>query len=208
MPRVHSLLAQAQGSVLDDPPEATVTSSVIGPAMNESVHLFDAVYDEHFDFVWRSARRLGVNPASTDDVVQEVFVVVHRKLAQFEGRSGLKTWLFAILLQIVRRHRRTFQRKEAPNVSLSPIDFEAIPDTSVPNPLEAAETVEELRLLDSLLAELDDDKREVFVLVQIEQLSLADVAEIVGENPNTLYSRLRVARRDFEGALTRHRARE
>src|SRR4051812_42799038 len=208
MQRVDSPVAPPHGSRLNDPLEATAAAQGIAPATNVPIRSFDDVYEEQFDFVWRSVRRLGVDPASTDDVVQEVFVVVYRKLGEFEGRSSLKTWLFGIVLHFVRRHRRSFKRKDAPNIALSPTDFEAMPDNRLPSPLEAAEAADDLRILDSLLSELDDDRREVFVLVHIEQMSPPEIAEILGVNLNTLYSRLRTARRDFEQALLRQRARE
>ena len=69
------------------------------------------IYQEHFDFVWRSARRLGVPDSAVDDVVQEVFIVVHRQLATFEGRSSMKTWLFGILRNLVLRQRRSWARR-------------------------------------------------------------------------------------------------
>src|SRR5687767_2802019 len=72
---------------------------------------FDQVYDEHVDFVWRSARRLGVPGTFADDVVQQTFLVVHRRLHDFEHRSSVKTWLFSILLRVVQDHRRSMRRK-------------------------------------------------------------------------------------------------
>src|SRR5688500_20226670 len=72
---------------------------------------FEAVYEQLFDFVWRSARRLGVADAAVDDVVQETFLVVHRRLPGFEGRSTVKTWVFAIVLRVVSDWRRTQRRK-------------------------------------------------------------------------------------------------
>src|SRR5262245_51753387 len=81
------------------------------------------VYETQFDFVWRSARRLGVASLHVDDVVQEVFLVVFRRLAEFEGRSSLKTWLFGITRRVVRDHRRSARRKPAePLGSLEPAD--------------------------------------------------------------------------------------
>src|SRR6185436_19202677 len=78
------------------------------PRAETRVHLvFEEVYEQNVTFVWRSARRLGVADAAIDDVVQEIFVVVHRRLREFEGRSSLKTWLFAIVLRVVRDHRRS-----------------------------------------------------------------------------------------------------
>src|SRR5579859_5834321 len=72
---------------------------------------FAQVYEEHFSFVWRSARRLGAPDAVVDDVVQEIFVIVHRRLAAFEGRSSMKTWLYGIVLNVVRAHRRALFAK-------------------------------------------------------------------------------------------------
>ena len=165
---------------------------------------FDSVYDEHFPFVWRSVRRLGVAEASVDDVTQEVFLVVHRRLADFEGRSSLKTWLYGVVLRVVRGHRRTLQRKTRPQGG----ELEAIEDTTAATPYESAEKAQAVRLLHALLDALDDDKREVFVLAELEQLPAPEIAEATGTNVNTVYSRLRAARREFEEAVARHRARE
>ena len=164
---------------------------------------FATVYDEHFPFVWRSARRLGVDPSAVDDVVQDVFVVVHRRLADFEGRSSLKTWLFGILLRVVRDHRRTLRRKHPKEGG----DLEAIADTTSESPHESAEKAEGVRLLHALLDALDDDKREVFVLAELEQMTVPEIADATDSNVNTVYSRLRAARREFDAAVCRHHAR-
>ncbi len=169
---------------------------------------FDAVYENYFDFVWRSVRRLGVDASAADDVVQEVFFVVHRKLGEFEGRSSLKTWLFTIVLQFVRHYRRTRRRKQAHlNDGQGVRNPDELPDARQRGPQEVAETADAVRLLDRLLHELDDDKREVFVLAELEQLTAGEIAEVIGVNANTVYSRLRAARHAFEQALARHRAR-
>jgi RNA polymerase sigma-70 factor (ECF subfamily) len=171
-------------------------------APGEVLELED-VYREHFAFVWRSAKRLGVRDASLDDVVQEVFVVVHRRLASFEGRSSLRTWLFGITLRVARDHRRAMKRK-CPEPA--PVD----PDTlrAEGGPGESAERAEAVRLLHALLDELDDDRREVFVMAELEQMTMPEIADALGLNLNTAYARLRVAREEFEAALARHRARD
>lgn len=169
---------------------------------------FEAVYEELFDFVWRSARRLGVAEAAVDDVVQEVFLVVHRRLGGFEGRSSIKTWIFAIALRVVADWRRT-QRRKGGLASLDQIapDGEVL-DERACCPAGALEQAEAVRLLHRLLDELDDDKRTVFVLAELEQTTAPEIAEILAIPLNTVYSRLRVARLEFEKALARHRARE
>jgi RNA polymerase sigma-70 factor (ECF subfamily) len=165
---------------------------------------FDDVYREHFGFVWRSARRLGVADASLDDVVQEVFVVVHRRLATFEGRSSVRTWLFGITLRVARDHRRSAaRRRDGHEVAADP-DTLATPG----GPAESAERAEAVRLLHALLDELDDERREVFVMSELEQLPMPEIAEALGINVNTAYARLRTARQAFEAALARHRARD
>jgi RNA polymerase sigma-70 factor (ECF subfamily) len=170
---------------------------------------FEAVYEAHFDFVWRSVRRLGVDEFGVEDVVQEVFFTAHRRLGDFEGRSSVRTWLFAIVVQFVRHYRRTRQRKEMPVARSGTVhDPDTIADARRPGPLEEAERGDAVRVLDALLQELDDDKREAFVLAELAQMTAVEMAEVLGTNVNTVYSRLRAARQDFERALARHRARE
>jgi RNA polymerase sigma-70 factor (ECF subfamily) len=169
---------------------------------------FDAVYDECFDFVWRTVRRLGVAEGSVDDVMQDVFFTVHRKLPEFAGRSALRTWVFSIVLHVVRHHRRSWQRKDARSEPAAAAAIDELPDHRTQGPLQAAETADHVRLLDRLLRELDDEKREVFVLAHLEQMTAPEMAEVLGENVNTVYSRLRAAREQFEQALERQRARD
>ncbi len=159
---------------------------------------FEALYEEYFNFVWRSLRRLGVGAASLDDAVQDVFVVVHRRLAEFEGRSSIKTWLFGITLRVAQEHRRRLRRKEG---SLEPLDDGFV--DAAPGPLEEAEKAEAVRVLDAILATLDDDKRAVFILAELEQMTAPEIAESLGINANTVYSRLRAARQAFETAMSR-----
>jgi RNA polymerase sigma-70 factor (ECF subfamily) len=175
----------------------------------EGVLSFDHVYEENFAFVWRSARRLGVSESALDDVVQEIFLVVHRRLAEFEGRSSLKTWLFGIVLRVVRDHRRSLRRKSPHSVRPeAAVDPDALTDARSASPHESAAKAEAVRVLHRLLDELDDDKREVFVLAELEQVSAPEIAAAIGVNLNTVYSRLRAARQAFEDALARHHARD
>lgn len=164
---------------------------------------FEQVYSAHFSFVWRSAKRLGARDGALDDVVQEVFVVVHRRLADFEGRSALRTWLFGIAARVVRDHRRSTRRRD-PGCEVDPDTLRA--ESSGPD--ETAEKAEAVRLLHALLDELDDERREVFVMAELEQMAMPEIAEALGVNVNTAYARLRTARQEFEQALGRHRARD
>ena len=165
---------------------------------------FEAVYEAHFDFVWRSLRHLGVSEAGAEDAVQEVFLVVHRRLGDFEARSSVKTWLFGIARKLASRHRRTRDRR--PETSEAPA-LETLRDRGQPGSDEALARAQALIVLDALLDELDDEKREVFVLAELEQMTMPEIGQALGLNVNTAYTRLRAARRDFERAAARERAR-
>jgi RNA polymerase sigma-70 factor (ECF subfamily) len=194
---------------------STLSSPLAGPAVSGEADAdrrplaFDELYEAHFDFVWRSARRLGVHDGAVDDVVQETFLVVHRRLADFEGRSALKTWLFGILLRVVRDHRRHLRRKAPHSIRPeAPTDPETLTAQSEHGPHERAAKTEAVRALHAILDELDDEKREVFILAELEQMTAPEMAEALGVNLNTVYSRLRAARMEFEQAVSRHRARD
>jgi RNA polymerase sigma-70 factor (ECF subfamily) len=161
---------------------------------------FAAVYHDHFDFVWRTLRRYGVPVASLDDAVQDVFLVVHTRLASFEGRSSLRTWIFGIARRVARDHRPS-ARTSAEAVAGDTL--EALPDVGTPSPLANVEAIEDARLLEGLLASLAPDKREVFILVDLEQMTVLEASQALGVNPNTMYSRVRAARRELKQALAR-----
>ena len=163
---------------------------------------FAEVYEQHFDFVWRSARRLGVPDASVDDVVQDTFLTVYRRLPSFERRSQLKTWVFGILRHTVSDFRRTARRKGAHQLETEPAD------NTGQSPHEEALRRQGAELLHAALGSLNDEQREVFVLAELEQLSAPEIAQAVEANVNTVYSRLRAARQEFEVALKRIRTRD
>lgn len=196
-PSTHSrrhVVPEAIDGVTGHPPTAEGTSAL-------SVPRFEDVYRDHFALVWRSARRLGVGEASLDDVVQEVFVIVHRRLSEFEGRSSLRTWLFGITLRVARDHRRRAARRGADGS----VDMDSLRGDA-PGPGESLERAEAVRLLHALLDDLPDERRAIFVMAELEQMPMADIAETLGINVNTGYARLRAARQAFEAALARRRA--
>jgi RNA polymerase sigma-70 factor (ECF subfamily) len=146
------------------------------------------VFDAHAAYVLRSLRHLGVAESDIEDVGQEVFVTVHRKLATFEGRSKLRTWLYGICLRVASDYRRRahVRRERAtadPARDLHEAEEQA-PDAQV-------QARAELR---ALLDELDEDKRAVVVLYEIEGFSMKEVAEILDCPLQTAYSRLHAAR--------------
>jgi RNA polymerase sigma-70 factor (ECF subfamily) len=156
--------------------------------------------------VWKSARRLGVQLADLDDVVQETFLTVHRLLDSYEEQGTEQSWLFSILFRVVQRHRRMQSRRNARTDGGA--QLEALLASSADAPDRNAETGETVRLLEEILDTLDPDQRAVLVLADIEEKTVAEVAQILGLNPNTAASRLRMARGHVEAAMTRHRARD
>lgn len=148
---------------------------------------FRDVYRRHYTFVWRSLLRLGVHEAAIDDAVQDVFIVVHRKLDAFEGRAAVRTWLFAIARRIALRYRDRARRRAQD-------EPEADTPTDLGRPDTALSCNEALTQLQSWLDELDEDKRAVFVLSEFEQMRAPEIATALGANLNTIYARLRAAR--------------
>jgi RNA polymerase sigma-70 factor, ECF subfamily len=168
---------------------------------------FEEIYDEYVDYVYRRARRLGVDEGTVDDIVQEVFLVVYRRHPECSEHVFMKAWLGAVLLWIVREHRRTTRRK-SPHVLYPTTDPETVADARQPGPYDALALVEAARMFQACVDELDTDKREAFLLSELEQLTLAEIAEVVGINPNTAYSRVRAARQAFDRAVERFRQRD
>lgn len=155
---------------------------------------FEAVYRKHHAFVWRCVRRLGVPDGEVDDLVQEVFVVVHRRLAEFAGDSAITTWLFGIAFRVISHHRRSAQARMRREEQVEP----GRPPTEPDRRLSRAQAV---GVLDDLLDRLDEDQRQTFVMAEVVKMTAPEIAELTGAKLNTVYSRLRLARRAFEESL-------
>jgi RNA polymerase sigma-70 factor, ECF subfamily len=157
-----------------------------------------AIVQEHTSYVWRTLRFLGVRQADLDDACQEVFIVVLRKVEEFEGRSSLKTWLRGICIKTAAAHRRRAHLR-------SEIPMSGPPDRpGADDPEGDLHQQERLALLDEALNALDDDKRAVFVLYEIEGLPMKEVAEAVGCPLQTAYSRHHAARALVAAHARRH----
>lgn len=157
------------------------------------------LYDEHWPWVYRLVRRLGGRDVDPEDVTQDVFVAVIRKLPEFEGRAQLKTWIYRICCNITSEHRRRAWRQRRLAAALNAAAFWR------PAP-SAATTVtarRELEVVQGILAKLDEPKRQVFVLREIEQLSGAEVAAILEIPEATVRTRLFHARKEFTRLLVR-----
>jgi RNA polymerase sigma-70 factor (ECF subfamily) len=180
-----------EGQSLTDPDAAR------GPAPS-----FQEVFNQYTAYLWRSLLSLGVKQPDVEDVCQEVLLIVHRRLPEFDGRA-LRSWLYGICLRVAANHRRSARLRHE---TLT----DKIPDR--PLPANQPEIVDgqrmQARLLE-VLDRLDDTQREAFVLYEIEQLTLREVAEAVGSPLQTVYSRLEAARAAVRSAFSSgHEGRE
>jgi RNA polymerase sigma-70 factor, ECF subfamily len=164
---------------------------------------FQELYGEHFSFVWRTLWRLGVTSASLADATQDVFVVIHRRLADLQSTEVARSWVYGIVVRVAHDYRRASRRRGA-DAAAEPDQLADGGSIDAHARLELGEAVATLA---ALLETLRDDRREVLVLAELEQLTVPEIAQLLGANVNTVYTRLRAARQDFERSLTRHRAR-
>lgn len=174
------------------PPPSAPTGSAVDNSDAVAV-----IYRTHARELWRVLGRLGVAPAAVEDALHDLFIVVQRKLPGFEHRAALSTWLYAIAVRIARRYReRQLRHAHAPEQE--PVSTDRAPD-------HALQDAEAVRMLDDLLSQLSEAKREIFVLHEVEELSAPQIAAILEISVNTVYSRLREARKAFTRAHSRHR---
>lgn len=157
---------------------------------------FAAVFREHHDFVWRLLRHFGVPLAAVDDKVQDVFLVVYRRWADYDPASSMRSWLYGICRRVAADLRRGAARAER--------RLRAVPDPAPAlDPDQAVAQAEAAAFVERFLDTLDHDKREVFMLAEIEYLTAPEIAEATGAKLNTVYSRLRAARALFDRAVRR-----
>lgn len=154
------------------------------------------VFDEHARYVWRVIRYLGVREADVPDVCQEVFITVHRKIDGFEGRSSVRTWLYRICQRAASDYRRRA------HVRLEVVtDVAAVDLGEVGHARSAGTAIEARSTLAFLLDRLDGAKRDVFVLYEIEGMTMREVCDILECPLQTAYSRLHAARQLLADAL-------
>lgn len=178
---------------VDAPPRATaVPGAAVVPALAE-------VYRAHVGFVWRVLRRLGVEDAALEDVVHDVFLVVHRRLGEYDGRAALTTWLFGIARGVASNHRRGVARAQR-KLSVAP------PPGAAPDPELRTQQQQLAAFVREFLAGLDEDRRLLFELADLEGLKVPEIAETLGMNLNTAYARLRAVREQLSRALAEREA--
>jgi RNA polymerase sigma-70 factor (ECF subfamily) len=174
--------------------EVTVTLAPPAAVANRPTDVTE-VYRAHGDFVWATLQRMGVRDADLHDQLQEVFIVVHRRLGDFEGRSALTTWLFGICLRVVAGYRRKLARRKESTVESLP---ELQDDADSGDPEGTASRNEARHRLAQVLDAMDVDKRVVLVMFEVEDLSCEEIARTIGIPVGTVYSRLHAARAQFE----------
>jgi len=161
---------------------------------------FEGLYRDLFAFAWRTLRALGVPHHCLDDATQDVFLVVHRQLDGFEQRSSPRTWVFTIAYNVASNYRRREHRKGG----LLPID-PATPSAG-PSPEGELSRARAWEFVSRFLESLDESKRAVFVLTQLEGMKATEVSEALNIPVNTVYTRLHHARGAFRAALAARNA--
>lgn len=169
------------------------------PEASRSHALFSALYREHFAYVWRSLARLGIRDADLPDLAHDVFVVVHRKLGGYDATRPAKPWLFGICFRVALDKKR----KHASFREVLGTDAPERAPSAIPSPEASASARQAHDLVMQALDALDFDKRAVFVLCDLEGMSVPEVAQVIDAPVNTLYSRLRVARAAFTEEVRR-----
>lgn len=158
---------------------------------------FSRLYREHGPLVRSALRQLGVPPASLEDATQDVFVVLHRRAAEFDRTRSLKNWLWGIARGVASTYRRSDRRRTR---LLGELPRERA-NESLDRELARGEAVE---ILHRFLGGLDADKCAVFVLAEVEGRSGPEISRMLAVNVNTVYARLRAARRGFRSAVAEH----
>lgn len=158
---------------------------------------------EHYEFVWRSLRRLGVKPPETDDAAQRVFLILSQKLSSIEPVKE-RSFVFGIVMRVAANARRELaaarDREVADSDTSEPISL-------VPTAEAAVAREQERATLDEILARIPEERRTIFILFELEELTLTEIAEMLGLPVGTVSSRLRRARQEFQADVARLRAR-
>jgi RNA polymerase sigma-70 factor, ECF subfamily len=160
---------------------------------------FRDIFESEYAYVRLSVRRLGIREPDLDDAVHDVFVVVHRKLAEFDTKRPLRPWLFGIAFRVALGEKRRFRNAREELATGEEIDY---PDKR-PHADEELETEERRRMVHAALGGLDDAKRAVFIMHELDETPMPEIADVLGIPTNTAYSRLRLAREDFRQGLER-----
>lgn len=159
-----------------------------------------ALYSEYATLVRRVLRARGVAPDSLEDATQDVFLVAFRRYDEFVPVASYKTWLFAIAVKVARDHRRRVTRKGSGLSSLEEHEVACSRD----DPYVVTATAQALAIMNCKLEALAHERREVFILAEVAQMTAPEIAELLSIKLNTVYSRLRAARRELRLDIEHH----
>jgi RNA polymerase sigma-70 factor (ECF subfamily) len=163
---------------------------------------FPSMYRSEFPYVWKTLRRLGVPPQDLEDLVHDLFVVVHRHLGDYDPTRPLRPWLFGIAVRVVADFRRSPRNlREVLRDAIEPTD-------AAPTPHDRLEGKEARALLLKALDTLDLDRRAVFVMHELDEIPMPEIATALAIPVNTAYSRLRLARAEIASVIERSRVAE
>lgn len=168
----------------------------LSPPIVESQESLHEIFQAHAPRVWRTLRALGVHESYLDDAGQDVFLVVNRRLSEFEGRSQMSTWLYSITYRVALAYRRKAHRR-------THVEYEDTLPSPCLGPAEVLAEGQAAAFVRSFCSKLSEAKRDVFVLCVLEERSAPEVVESLGVNLSTVYSRLRAVKIQFRSALER-----
>jgi RNA polymerase sigma-70 factor (ECF subfamily) len=163
-----------------------------------------AIYEAHFAAIWQHLRRLGVSPADREDLAQEVFLIVHRKLESFDRSRPMRPWLIGIASRVVLHHYRSARRRPGDRASADELDVERVELAPGESPVDR----EARRLLGALLETLEPERRTELILHELEGFSVPEIAELTETPINTLYARLRRTRAELAALAQQWQQRE
>jgi RNA polymerase sigma-70 factor (ECF subfamily) len=175
--------------------------------VEESVHAsgnpqldFRTIFELEVGYVMRTLRRFSVAPADLEDMAHEVFLAAHGQLHRYDSSRPMRPWLFGFAFRVASHYRRK-ARRETPLADVEGVtDMADAPDALL-------EKERQRRLVLRALDEIDLSRRAVFVLHELDGFTCEEVARTLGIPIGTTYSRLRLARQDFSGAMYRLQAR-
>jgi RNA polymerase sigma-70 factor (ECF subfamily) len=167
---------------------------------------FSAVFDAEFSYVWATLRRLGVRPSDVEDVTHDVFVHVYRRFEELDPNRPVRPWLFAFAYRVASDYRRLARHRcevlddakdgSAPRLVVAAVSTEPLPDAALLRGEAEA-------LVHLALESIEPDRRAVFVLHELDECPIPEVARVLGIPLNTAYTRLRTARAEFSAAVKR-----
>jgi RNA polymerase sigma-70 factor, ECF subfamily len=158
---------------------------------------FRVIVEREFDYVWATLRRLGVQPRDLEDVAQDVFVSLHRRLEDYDPSRPIRPWLFAFVLRAASDWRK--QARHRVEVLGQPVDVAA----NTPGPHEALVRNEDHELVVRALEDVEIERRAVFILYELDECPMKEIVESLRIPLFTGYSRLRLAREEFTAAVRR-----